>query len=216
MNPSIFRFSLNFHTLQSQTSVPVFLGDTNVEFRITLSDGVRQYTIEDGCLAKISIKRPTGTRLEDFCTIENNTIIVYSFSQNVNTAAVEGLHECDITLYSTDGGVVGTARFTMVVSEKVVRSDDIVITDEDRTVVDAMLTTEANRQFAENARKEAEDARKAAEDARKESFDSALQRLDNALNATFVDDGEGNVTVSLTGLNLVDVGEGNILMEVLR
>ena len=71
MNYSIFRIPLNLHSVQSQASVPVFLGDTSIQLRISLSDGVKPYMITDGCLAKISIKRPTGTHLEEFCSIEN-------------------------------------------------------------------------------------------------------------------------------------------------
>lgn len=152
MNYSIFRIPLNLHSVQSQASVPVFLGDTSIQLRISLSDGVKPYMITDGCLAKISIKRPTGTHLEEFCSIENNTTIVYSFDQNEHTAAVEGIHDCDVTLYGKDGGVLGSPRFTMVVSEKVVNSDDIVISEDDHNTIDAIIKAEVSRQDAETGR----------------------------------------------------------------
>ncbi len=228
MNPSIYRFSLDFHRTQSQISIPVFLGDTGVEFHITLSDGVRAYVITDGCLAKLSIKRPTGTRIEEFCAIRDNATIVYPFSQNENTAAVEGTHECDITLYDTDGGRVGTARFTMVVSERVVRSDDIVLTDEDFTAVDAMLAEEAKRQEgyksfneaeakreeAEQSRVEAEAERIAHDEERNTAIKEAAEFIEKAIKVTFSDDGQGNVKVAMIGLNIIDDGKGNIIMEV--
>jgi hypothetical protein len=115
------------------------LGDTGRTLRINLSDGSNPYTIADGCLAKLTIKRPTGTRLVEFCTIEGNTNIVYPFSQNENTCAVEGIHDCDVTLYGVDGKVIGSPRFSMVVNERVEKSDDIVLTDEDRSAMDAIL-----------------------------------------------------------------------------
>lgn len=139
MNSSYHRFTLDMHSVQSQVSIPVMLGDTGRTLRINLSDGSNPYTIADGCLAKLSIKRPTGTRLEEFCIIEGNTTIVYPFSQNENTCAVEGIHDCDVTLYGLDGNVITTPRFSMVVSERVVKSDDIVLKDEDRTAMDAIL-----------------------------------------------------------------------------
>ena len=138
MNSSVYRFTLDMHSAQSQISIPAMLGDTGRTLRINLSDGSKPYSIADGCLAKISIKRPTGTRLEDFCTIEGNTTIVYHFGEN--TCAVEGIHDCDITLYGLDGNIITSPRFTMVVSERVVKSDDIVVKDEDRTAMDAILT----------------------------------------------------------------------------
>lgn len=169
MNSSIYRFSLDMHSAQSQISIPVLLGDTSREWQITLSDGGRSYIIKDGCLAKITIKRPTGTHLEEFCAIEDNTTIVYSFAQNENTAAVEGIHDCDITLYGLDGRRIASAKFTMVVSERVISDDDIVLTDNDMTAVDAMLNKEAERQASEVQRVNAETQRAEAETQRVES-----------------------------------------------
>lgn len=138
MNSSIYRFTLDMHSAQSQVSIPAMLGDTGRTLRINLSDGSNPYTIAEGCLAKISVKRPKGTRLEDFCIIENGTTIVYPFGQN--TCAEEGIHDCDVTLYGLDGNVITSPRFSMVVSERAVNSDDIEITKEDRTAMDAILS----------------------------------------------------------------------------
>ena len=169
MNSSIYRFTLDLHSAQSQISIPVMQGDTQRTFRISLSDGSNPYIIADGCLAKISIKRPTGTHLEAFCAIEGNTTIVYKFEQNENTAAVEGIHDCDITLYDADGGILGSARFTMVVSERVITNDDIMLNDEDFTAIDAILQAEASRQEAETNREGAESQRAEAEAKRVEA-----------------------------------------------
>lgn len=177
MNPSINRFSLDLHSTQSQISIPVLLGDTGREFHINLSDGGSQYLIEDGCLAKLSIKRPTGTHLEEFCTIMGNTTIVYPFNQNKNTAAVEGIHECDVTLYDVDGLSLGSSRFTMVVSERAVNSDDIVITDEDQTAIDAIIGAEASRKVAEAGRVKAEAERAANEEERTDNMNNLGEQL---------------------------------------
>lgn len=166
MKSSIRRLTLDIHRSQSQISIPVMLGDTSREFRIILSDGGEPYIIGDGCLAKLSIKRPTGTRIEEFCAVENNTTIVYDFMQNENTAAVEGVHECDISVYGLDGKVITTARFSMVVSDRVIAVDDVVLTDEDFTAVDAMLLEEAKRQVVESKRVIAENDRVVAENSR--------------------------------------------------
>lgn len=163
MNSSTYRFVLDLHSTQSQISLPVLIGDTGRTLRISLSDGSNPYIIEDGCLAKLSIKRPTGTRLEEFCTIENNTTIVYPFSKNKNTCSVEGIHNCDVVLYDLDGEIIGSPRFTMVVSERAVPVDDITLTDEDFTAVDAMIAEEIKRQAEETKRVSAETARVSAE-----------------------------------------------------
>lgn len=170
MNSSTYRFTLDMHSAQSQVSIPVMLGDTGRTLRINLSDGSNQYPIADGCLAKISIKRPHGTRLEDFCTIEGNTTIKYQFTDT--TCAEEGIHDCDITLYGLDGSTIASPRFSMVVSERVVRNDDITVTPEDQDAVDAMIAAEAARQAAEKGRADAEAERVANEEARKKIADS--------------------------------------------
>lgn len=160
MNNSVFRINLDLNRHQSQVSLPVFLGDKSREIRANICYGSQPYIIEDGCLAMIAIKRPGGTRLEDFCPIEDKSTVVYAFSEN--TAAEPGVHDCDIKIIGADGGIIGTARFVMVVSERAVPSDDIVVTAEDYTAVDAMLAQEAQRQTAEAERVSAEAERASA------------------------------------------------------
>ena len=169
MNSSNFRLTLDLHSIQSQYAIPVMVGDTNVALLMSLTDGGVPYIIGDGCLAKLSIKRPTGTHLEEFCLIRNNAVVEYPFRQNENTCAVEGVHECDLTIYGLDGEKISSPRFTMIVSPKVLRSDDIVLTDKDYTVVDAMVSAEAKRQAAETGRVIAENARVEAEAERAEA-----------------------------------------------
>lgn len=166
---SNYRFILDLHSTQSQISLPVTKGDTARVWYISLSDGGMPYTIPDGVLAKMSIKRQTGITLEAFCAIERNTTIKYDFAEDeitVKTAAVAGIHDCSITLYNADGRKLGAPRFTMVVSDRVINRDDVVLTDEDITAVDAMLVKEAARQIAEGERENAEETRANAESER--------------------------------------------------
>lgn len=166
MNSSNFRFVLDLHSTQSQVSIPVTLGDTARVWYISLSDGGLPYIIEDGCLAKLEIKRPTGTFLEAFCAIEKNTTIKYAFEQNENTAVVEGVHDCSVVIYDAEGKKIGSPRFSMVVSARVINSDDINLTEDDLTAIDGMIKAEASRQDAETGRVNAEASRVIAEDAR--------------------------------------------------
>lgn len=161
------RFTLDMQVEHSQISIPVTVGDTGKVFLINLSDGGVPYKIPDGSLAMLTIHRPTGTHLQAFCPIKSNSTIEYDFMQNENTAAVEGIHDCELTLYgAVSGSVVSTAWFTMVVSARVVDSDDLNITDEDRSAIDAMIAAEATRQSAELARINAESGRVDAENSR--------------------------------------------------
>jgi len=166
MNHSIQRFTLDLHLTQSQVSLPVTMGDTARVWQITLSDGSLPYRIADGVLAKLEIRRPTGTHIEEFCPIEKNTAVRYAFSQNENTAAVGGIHECALVLYDGDGSRIASPRFTMVVSERVVSDDELNLSDTDRSAVEAMLAAEASREAAEAGRVNTEASRQTQEEAR--------------------------------------------------
>lgn len=161
------RFSLEIQSAHSQIAIPVMLGNTGITFYISLTDGGRPFAIPEGALAMLTIHRPTGTYLQAFCPIKNNTTVIYDFMQNENTAAVEGIHNCELTLYGGQtGSVISTSWFTMTVSARVVNSDSINITDENRSAIDAMIAAEASRQVNEESRINAEASRVAAEEAR--------------------------------------------------
>lgn len=174
------RFTLDMQVKHSQIAIPVTVGDTGKVFLINISDGGVPYKIPDGSLAMLTIHRPTGTHLQAFCPIESDSTIVYDFMQNENTAIVEGVHDCELTLYgSVSGSVVSTAWFTMIVSARVVNSDDLNITDEDRSAVDAMIDAEASRQSAELARINAESGRVSAENERQAYHEALMSRVES-------------------------------------
>lgn len=163
MDSSVYRFNLDLHQTQSQISLPVRLGDTARKWLISLSDGGKAYHVADGVLVSLNVKRPSGTKFTEFCAVEDNAVVVYDFSQNENTAAVEGVHECDLLLTNAEGFRIASARFSMIVSDTAIPSDDYVVTDEDKTVIDSVLATEAARQSAEIGRVNAEATRVSAE-----------------------------------------------------
>lgn len=184
------RFSLEIQCEHSQIAVPVKVGDTGVTFYIALTDGGKPFTIPDGTLAMLSIRRPTGTYLQEYCDISNNGTIIYDFQQNENTAAVEGIHRCDLTLYGSETGrIISTSWFTMIVSDKVVDGDSINVTDEKRDAIDAMIAAEASRQAkeaarvsAESARVDAEEERERAEIARQSAFDGTISEAGDMID----------------------------------
>jgi hypothetical protein len=161
----------------SQIAIPVTVGDTAKTFYMSLTDGGEPFKLSDGSLAMLTIKRPTGTFLQAFCPIVNGSTVVYDFLQNENTAAVEGIHKCELTLYGPTSEVISSPWFTMVVSRRVVNGDDLNITDENRTAIDAMIEAEASRQSAEYARIEAESGRVAAESQRVAYYEEFVARV---------------------------------------
>lgn len=167
MNSAFFRFILDVQSARSQTSIPVSLNDTAITLYMSLTDGGKPYYIEEGCLAKLSITRPSGSKIHEFCRVEGNAAVVYPFSQNPATAAEEGIHECELTLYGFNGEQITTSRFSIIVNERVVNIDDNNgITDEGVGIIDTMVHNEQARRVAENGRVSAEEARVASEESR--------------------------------------------------
>ena len=181
---SVNRFILDLLSTQSQISIPISLGDTAREWLITFSNGGEQFVLEDGTLAKIEIKRPTGTFIEKFCTIVNNTTVVFEFDDK--TAVVEGVHRINVVLYDAEGKQIGSPNFAMVVSARVIDNDDINLSDDDLKIIDGIVAAEAVREANETTRinneslrASAEASREAAESARQKATTDAISRIDN-------------------------------------
>ena len=166
MDSSIYRFTLDMNSAQSQISIPVLLGDTGRKWHITLSDGDGAYKIEEGCMAMLEIKRPNGTNFNELCLIVDGSTILYDFAQNENTCIEVGVHDCDIILYGTNGRVLTSARFTMVGFDRVIPKRDVIASSSDQTKVDSWALQEATRQLKETERQTAETARISAEEQR--------------------------------------------------
>lgn len=223
MNSSYYRFSLEMQSVQSQVSIPASLYDTARSLYINFTDGGKPYSIATGCLAKLSITRPSGSKLHEFCAIEGHTTVIYSFSQNKRTVAEEGIHECEVTLYGSNGEQITSPRFTMIVSERVVNMDDdngldeesIGIVDEivrqemeRQAAEDVRATTEAGRASAEEGRVEAEERRVATEESRK---DAELGRVEAEESRAIAEEGraESLRQIELATATAID----NILSE---
>lgn len=166
---SNYRFTLDIQKSKSQVSIPVHYGDTGNRFYITFTDGGNPYIIPEGCRADIYIKKPEPHKpLVNACIIENNALIRYEF--NTHTASVEGMHKCELRLYSADGRIITSPSFVMVVDQRVVYDDEIG-TEEDfnRLIAMDVIATEEARVAAEEERVENENKRIEAEAERDEA-----------------------------------------------
>lgn len=161
MNYSDYRFTLDIQIHQAQVSVPVTLNDTARKLYIGLTDGRKPYTINDGCRAVFAAKKPDGTTILNDCLIEKNTTIVYEFSKN--TTNVEGIVNCEVRLYDAVGKELTSPQFLIVVDAKVVRDEEITISESEATAISNILATEQARVVAESARVQAESSRVTAE-----------------------------------------------------
>ena len=144
MNYSTYRFTLDIHQTRSQVSIPVMFQDTWVQLFINLTDGGKPYKIEDGCTAVLYGKKADGTALVNECEIIENTRIVYTF--NEQTATCIGSVGCEIRLYSRDGLQLTTPSFVILVEERVIKDDEIIESEAERSLLDRVLSNEAERE----------------------------------------------------------------------
>ena len=165
MNYSDYRFTLDVQIHQAQVSVPVTLGDTARKLYIGLTDGRKPYVIAEGCIATFNAKKPDGKTIKNNCVIEKNAII-YEFTEQ--TTNVEGVVNCDVTIYGVDGKVLYSPQFILVVDKKVVRDEEALSTlsADESTTLQGIITAELGRVEAENQRNTNENDRIARDEVR--------------------------------------------------
>lgn len=181
MNSSNYRFTLDMQSNISQVSLPVRLGDTSRKLYINLTDSGSPYFIEDGCLAVFSGRKADDNKLFNNCVIEKNTTIVYKLTEQ--TTSFAGVVDCEIRLYGTQGELITSPRFILVVDERVVSESD------ESTLIESMeeSTTLDEIALSENARIEAENERVSAEEFRQTRFDSLMESADKRISQVMLD-----------------------------
>jgi hypothetical protein len=146
-------------------SVPVFIGDTGIRLLINLTDGGNPYFIEDGCMAVIRGKKADGKPLFNECIVLNNTTIQYDFTEQ--TANVEGIVNCEINLYDSEGTLVTAPKFIIVVDSRTISDGSLEdnVSEEEHNAITKLIVAGVE----ENLRVEAEKSRVTAEKARVEA-----------------------------------------------
>lgn len=156
MSSSNYRFTLDMQKDQSQISLPVRLGDTDRRLYISLTNGGSPYYIKDGCLALFVGLKSDGNDLANHCIIENNSVIRYDFTEQ--TANAEGVVDCEIRLFDSEGELITSPRFIMVVDSRVV-NDDVALSESEHNIIDKIAQDELARVTAETARNDNEASR---------------------------------------------------------
>ena len=164
MNYSDFRFTLDVQSNVSQVSIPVKLNDTGRRLLINLTDGGEPYNISEGSIAFFSYKKAEPNDDGEYeanildCIIEDNyNTIRFDFLPEVTSVA--GVVDCEIWLYGPNGRQLTSPRFILVVDERVMSGDDYPLPEDKISVLDSILTSEAERVDAEKKRSEAEEER---------------------------------------------------------
>lgn len=212
MDSSKYIFTLDLRSVQSQISLPVTQGDTNRTLIISFSDGAKPYVLGKGASAMLSILRPTGTPVQEYCKVdEGGACATYNFSEY--TVAVSGLHKCQLVLYNAEGKQIASPKFSIDAAPKLVTGDDVVIPDDEVVALDAIYTAEAHRVAAELSRADAEAQRVNAEAARKSASEKALSDLNTVKESIEQkrDNGEFDGKDGTDGISASHSWEGTVL-----
>lgn len=165
MNTSKYRFTLDIQSTMSQASLPVRFGDTNRSLYITLTEGGNPYILHNGFTAVFVGKKANypeeGSELVNHCIIENQSVVRYDFT--AQTTNVAGLVDCEIRIYDTEGKVVTSPKFVMVVDERVIYDGDAAIPKNEYTILDYISGQEQQRGVYETERYNAETERLVSE-----------------------------------------------------
>lgn len=208
MDSSKYIFTLDLRSVQSQITLPVTQGDTNRTLLISFSDGAKPYVLGENSVAMISIVRPTGTKVQEVCLVEEGgACVIYHFSDH--TCAVPGLHNCQMVLYNPEGKQIASPKFSIDAAPRLVDGDDVVLPDEDITAIDEIFRNEAARQAAELKRETAENARESAEKQREIDTKAAIREVNVVkANIEFLRDSGGFDGVS-PSVRVVDTSTGH-------
>ena len=197
MRDSNFRISLDIHTLQSQMTLAVKLGETSRKICVALTEHGLPYNIGKTCFATFQGTKADGTKIADNCIIENNQI-VYSFT--TQTTAASGILNADFILYSVNGGIIASPNITIIVDERAIGNIDTIISEDEINILDSIAMAEAGRVNAEAERADAETARAEAE---AERVRAEAERTTNLLTSVdiYKDFGEKDI-YSANAMNL--------------
>ena len=175
MNTSKYRFTLDMQSDISQISLPVREQDNNRELLINLTDSGTPYIIERGCYAELTTINADRVSLVKQCSIIKNTIISVVLDESITY--LPGVVDCEIRLYGSEGELITSPSFILVVNNRVTHNGDYVIPEGTKDVLDQMMEAEANRVAAEADRV-------AAEETRQTRFDTTMESATSKINQT--------------------------------
>lgn len=125
INPVVYSISLDIYKIGSQKVLSMVRGDTKRSIVISLTENDRPYVIAQGCTAVFTAKKPDGNFIYNDCEIDfKNNTIVYNVTEQ--TTAVNGKVDCQLRLIGSNGGIVSSPSFGMVVADLLYNEEPIV------------------------------------------------------------------------------------------
>ena len=209
MMNSNYPLVLDLHTAVSQASIPVPRGDTARSLSITLCEDGKAFELPIGVYAVFTGEKADGTTLVNHCIIERG-VIKYYFTEQTTSAI--GRIAAQIKVYDADGRLITSPRITIIVHETAVT--DAMISENEATVLEGIIASEAKRVEAEALREEAEAARVKAENEREEAFANAKFSFEEERAEIVADMENAKADIISSAANTVDTKTSESLGEI--
>ena len=130
MNYAVYNITLDIHKMGSQVALSMIRGENKRKIVVSLTENGRPYKIADGCSAKFSATKPDGNPIYNDCEIDyENNLIIYKVTSQ--TTAAMGEVKCQIELIGSDGGLLFSPTFSLVVANKLYNQEPILASSEE-------------------------------------------------------------------------------------
>lgn len=129
MNYAVYNIALDIHKTGTQVALSMIRGESRRKIVISLTENGRPYKITEGCTAMIgwfTAVKPDDKLIYNSCDVdtEKNLITYYVTPQ---TIAAPGEVKCQIKLIGTDGGLLFSPTFSIIVGDTLCDESDEII-----------------------------------------------------------------------------------------
>ena len=130
-----FRILLNVNEASSGAALTVKHGDNKRRIYIYLTEDEHPYPLQGDFIAVLRAKKPDGTILYNYCTIEKDAVI---YDMTAQTTAATGRVDCELRLYSAEGEQLTSSRFIILV-DRALYPDETVTSMNEATELQRLL-----------------------------------------------------------------------------
>ena len=130
MNYAVYNIALDIHKTGSQVALSMIRGENKRRIVVSLMENGRPYKITNGCTAMFSATKPDGKFIYNDCEIDfENNLIIYNVTSQ--TTAAMGEVKCQIELIGSDGGLLFSPTFSLIVANKLYNQEPILESSEE-------------------------------------------------------------------------------------
>ncbi len=188
MGMIISRIVLDLHAGYEQASISIKAGDTGRSVSVRLTENGVPFVPESGYFAVITVKKPDGTVIYNDCTIYGDGRIEFTVTSQFT--ATEGICNCELRIYNSEGELVISPRFTAVVYAPVLSDSAVESSSEFTALTQRLIQADEALNEANEAAERANDATDAANSAANTANEAAAEAFAAAEGVIYLYDND--------------------------